>query len=154
MSVKGNQNAKKLKTKATKDKVYKSYCAWIATGKSKGSWRYSNRTGLRLTSRSMETYIKNTEDFPPEHKRQAEAASLEIWEKYGLDMMLGKIEKCQPALFQMFMRNKFGWDKKELNDKDTANLIVKAYHYAIEKDNDRKKKVKTIEVKPINSQSV
>ena len=27
-------------------------------------------------------------------------------------MMKGQVEKCQPAIYQMMMRNKFGWDKE------------------------------------------
>ena len=77
----------------------------------------------------MEDYIKKDVDFSTLHKKYAEAASLEIWEAKGLKMMQGLVDKCQPAIFQMFMRNKFGWDKKDSTDKDQANLIVQVVEH-------------------------
>ena len=134
MAIEGNQNAVKLRTKAQKLKVFKDYCAWIATGNSKEAWTY-DKDGLTLAWQAMEMYIKDDLELKPfKHlKRNAEAKSLQVWHGKGLKMMEGKVDKCQPAIFQMFMRNKFGWDKKDsLSDKDQASLIVKAVHYAIE----------------------
>ena len=131
---KGNDYNKALKTKAQKLKVFKDYCEFIATGKSKESWYY-HKDGLKIGWQSMETYIKTDQDLKPytHLKADAESESLRVFEAKGLNMMDGKVDKCQPAIFQMFMRNKFGWDKKDsLSDKDQASLIVKAVHYAIE----------------------
>ena len=111
VAAKGNDYAKKLKTKEDKDKVYKSYCAWIALGNSKEAWHYDDGR-ITLTWETVETYIKNDEDFLPIHKKIAETKSLDIWEKKGIEMMEGRVEKSQPAIYQMFMRNKFGWDKQ------------------------------------------
>lgn len=122
---KGNRSATKLKTPELKKDAYEQYCAWISTGNSKESWTFKHPK-LSLTSKTMEKYIRENEvDFPPIHKEQAEAESLRIWEARGLSMMLGQIEKCQPAIFQMFMRNKFGWDKENYGTKDTNEPLIK-----------------------------
>ncbi len=122
---KGNQSATKLKTPQLKKQAYEQYCSWIALGHSKESWTFKHSV-LSLTSKTMEKYIRESEsDFPPIHKELAEAESLHIWEERGLSMMLGKIEKCQPAIFQMFMRNKFGWDKENYGQKDTNEPSIK-----------------------------
>jgi len=121
---KGNQSAKKLKTAELKKDAYKQYCEWIATGKSKESWTFQHYK-MSLTSKTMEKYIRENEiDFPPIHKEEAEAQSLKVWEERGLAMMLGQIEKCQPAIFQMFMRNKFGWDKNDVLPQSTQQPML------------------------------
>ncbi len=122
---KGNQSAKKLKTPELKKDAYQQYCTWIALGNSKESWTFKHKD-MSLTSKTMEKYIRQSEiDFPPIHKLMAEAESLKIWEERGLSMMLGKLEKCQPAIFQMFMRNKFGWDKENYGAKETNEPLIK-----------------------------
>ena len=122
----GNNNNARLKTKEIKEKVYKDYCEHIAKGLSHRSWSY-DKDGIMLTWESMERYIREDVDLDPSYKQKAISASMVVWEKRGLDMMLGKIEKCQPAIYQMFMRNKFGWDKKapeviEENTSDNADV--------------------------------
>ena len=122
---KGNQSAKKLKTPELKKDAYQQYCTCIALGNSKESWTFKHKD-MSLTSKTMEKYIRQSEiDFPPIHKLMAEAESLKIWEERGLSMMLGKLEKCQPAIFQMFMRNKFGWDKENYGAKETNEPLIK-----------------------------
>jgi hypothetical protein len=113
---KGNKNGIKLKDDATKAEAYRQYCEWIAKGNSKEAWVFDHPT-LSLTSKTMEKYIHNDEiAFPPIHKQRAEAKSYEHWLDLGKRMMLGQIEKCQPAIYQMFMRNKFGWDKESVDE--------------------------------------
>ncbi len=122
----GNENNKALKTKEIKEIVYKDYCDHIAEGKSHKSWFY-NKDGIRCGWETIETYIKEDIDFDPLHKEEAMAKSLDHWEKIGKGMMVGKIERCQPALYQMFMRNKFGWDKQEI--KIEGNLSTKIINF-------------------------
>ena len=106
-------------------KAYESYCDWISQGHSQEAWRYKSDT-LTLTHKTMERYIREyPDDFPSIHKEMAKATSLSVWEERGLSMMIGQIEKCQPAIFQMFMRNKFGWDKEKLDQKETSMPLVK-----------------------------
>jgi hypothetical protein len=128
---KGNNYNKKLKDKATKDKVYKHYCEWIASGKSHKSWWY-DKDGLQLTWESIETYIKEDNDLDPKHKEMAVAMSFKIWEQLGYDMMVNKIEKCQPAIYQMMMRNKFGWDKLEQNKEENKGAFNNYYKNKVE----------------------
>lgn len=107
----GNKNGTKLKDADVRQQAYKSYCEWISQGKTKEAWVFEHPS-LSCTSKTMERYIReNPLEFPLIHKEIAEAKSYEIWLETGKQMMLGEISKCQPAIYQMFMRNKFGWDK-------------------------------------------
>jgi len=113
---KGNQNAIKLKDSAVKKEAYYQYCDWISKGNSKEAWVFDH-PDITLTSKTMDKYILNDPiEFPPIHKERAESKSYEHWLDLGKNMMLGKIEKCQPAIYQMFMRNKFGWDKESVDE--------------------------------------
>lgn len=109
---KGNKHAVKLKTPELKHEAYKQYCAWIASGRAKESFCFEHPE-LTLTHKTMEKYIREEPHvFPAINKEAAESKSYNVWEQKGMDMLDGKYEKCQPAIYQMFMRNKFGWDKE------------------------------------------
>jgi len=111
---KGNQNNKKFKKGDTDSRreAYKQYCAWVASGKSRQSFVFEHPT-LTCTYKTMDRYIREEPlNFPVEHMETAEAKSLAFWEALGFKMLVGEIVKCQPAIYQMFMRNKFGWDKE------------------------------------------
>ncbi len=114
---KGNKNAKKLTTPELRQEAYRQYCEWIAKGECKEAWCFEHPE-LTLTSKTMEKYIKeNPIEFPSLHKELAEAKSLAHWTSLGKDMMTSQ-QRCQPALYQMFMRNKFGWDKESAEEKE------------------------------------
>lgn len=123
---KGNQYNKKLKSKEIKEKVYKDYCNHVAKGWSRKSWYYE-KDGLTLSWETIESYIKNDEDFDPTHKQIAIAKALRLYEEWGKRMMMGDIKNPQPALFQIFMRNMFSWDKntekKEQNKEGFNNWL-------------------------------
>jgi hypothetical protein len=124
----GNQNATKLKTPELKAEAYRQYCAYIATGGTKEAWVFEHPE-VTLTHQTMEKYIEeNPFDFPPIHKKIAESKSYEHWLKIGIQMMLGEIKNCQPAIYQMFMRNKFKWDKEEQN-KIVEHAAVKVWEF-------------------------
>ena len=109
---KGNQLAKKLTTPELKADAYRQYCEHIATGLPKECWTFKHDE-MKLTSKTMEKYIRESpHDFPPIHKEFAEHLSYMVWIRRGISMMMGEIKGCQPAIFQMFMRNKFSWDKE------------------------------------------
>jgi hypothetical protein len=113
---KGNSNGTKLKDPDIRLEAYRQYCEHIASGKSKEAFVFDH-PNLKVTFKTLEKYIRNDPfEFPPIHKEIAEAKSFEHWCELGKQMMLGRIEKCQPAIFQMFMRNKFGWDKDDINE--------------------------------------
>lgn len=107
---KGNQAAKKLTSPELKLEAYRQYCDYIASGKCKEAWHFEHPE-LTLTWETMEKYIREDASvFEPYKKKVAEARSLEIWEQKGWDMLSGK-SKAEVALYQLFMRNKFGWDR-------------------------------------------
>ena len=111
-----NQNAVKLKTPEIKKEAYRQYCEYISKGGTKEAWTFEH-PDITLTWKTMEKYIaEDPIEFPPIHKNIAESKSYEEWLKLGKQMMLGQVEKCQPAIYQMFMRNKFSWDKPDLNE--------------------------------------
>jgi len=99
-----------------KQKAYESLCEHIGNGFSQDAWHYEDESdkNLTITFRTMYNYMKNEpEAFLPSKMQVAEAKSRRFFEDIGIRMMLGQIDKCQPAIFQIFMRNKFGWDKKQ-----------------------------------------
>jgi hypothetical protein len=113
---KGNKNGLKLKDPEVRQEAYRQYCKHIASGESKEAFVFQHPE-LTCTHKTMEKYIHdNPIEFPPIHKEIAESLSFLHWTDLGKKMMLGQIEKCQPAIFQMFMRNKFGWDKEDINE--------------------------------------
>ncbi len=130
---KGNDYNKKLKTQEVKEKVYRDYCDWIASGKSHKSWYY-DQNGLTLTWKTIERYIEEDEDLDPIHKEIAISKSLGIWEKMGIDMIEGKIQHCSPAVYQMFMRNKFGWDKPFEQKEDCRAIFNQTLNHLRNED--------------------
>ncbi len=113
---KGNKNGVKLKDPDVRQDAYRQYCQHIASGESKESFVFQHPE-LTCTYKTMDKYIhENPIEFPPIHKEIAESLSFLHWTGLGKQMMLGEIEKCQPAIFQMFMRNKFSWDKEDVNE--------------------------------------
>lgn len=113
---KGNKNGVKLKDPDVRQEAYRQYCQHIASGESKEAFVFQH-PNLTCTHKTMEKYIhENPIEFPPIHKEVAESLSFLHWTGLGKQMMLGQIEKCQPAIFQMFMRNKFSWDKEDVSE--------------------------------------
>lgn|SRR5574338_732928 len=121
----GNSNNNKFyKYPEECKKAFKSYLEWIELGNSPETWRYKSDT-MTLTKRSIDNYMREyPTDFPPQDKEAALAVSQKVWEERGLAMMLGQIDKCQPAIFQMFMRNKFGWDRETAVQKDSKAPLL------------------------------
>lgn len=124
---KGNKNGLKLKSPDIRQLAYKEYCAHIAQGLSKECFTFKHE-GLTCTFRTLERYIaENPVEFPPIHKEIAECESLKSWEMTAHDMAKGKIRNCQPAVLQMIMRNKFGWDRDDAEEvaECAADIILK-----------------------------
>ncbi len=113
----GNQNAVKLKDEEVLFTAYSAYCQWIATGRGKQGFvfDYEKEDGTKcfVTWQAIERCAqKNPTVCHPDHKERAENLAYQVWENTGIEMMTGKLEKCQPAVYQMMMRNKFSWDKE------------------------------------------
>lgn len=109
--------AKKLTTDELKKEAYDSFCDHLSKGNPKTSWCFV-KGDLTLTCETMETYIKNfPEEFPISKRRAAESLGLSTWIESGREMMTTQ-KKCQPAIFQIMMRNIFGWDKESKEDRE------------------------------------
>ena len=121
-AAKGNDYAKKLKTKEIKDKVYKDYCEHIAKGYPHKAWYYE-KDGLSICYKTIENYLDKDEDFPSSQKNIAEAKALRIYIDLGREIMMGNVEKAQPAIYQIFMRNMFSWDKPEVSKEEAKGAF-------------------------------
>lgn len=122
-ALQGNSNRLKIKTEHLQQVAYATYCNWIGMGRDKKGFvfEYEDENGNigHVTQGTIENYVKSQRfNLDPSQMDKAEAYSFQAWEAIGIQMMKGEIEKCQPAIFQMMMRNKFGWDK------DTKNSSV------------------------------
>ena len=138
VAVLGNQNAKKLKSIEIKQKVYKDYCDHIAQGWPRKAWYYE-KDGLSVCYKTMENYLKVDPDFPPSQKTIAEAKALRKYIEWGRAMMLGQVEKSQPVLFQILMRNMFGWDKDKESKTESKGMFNDWYNKEINKNKKKKK---------------
>ncbi len=124
IAMQGNENGLKLKEPDIRKQAYNQYCAWIAKGEPKEAWTFRHPE-LSCTYKTMEKYIKeNPLEFPPLQKELAESESYSTWFGMGKEMMLGRVDKCQPAIYQMIMRNKFGWDKPDKTENSTTQPLV------------------------------
>lgn len=106
----GNKFAAKRLSPEQRQKAYYSFCDHIAEGYSINAWHFEDGE-FKLSYKSMLTYIKDEDEFPPIHKEIAEAKSLKHWEKIVYDSARGINKEANTASLQMVMRNKFGWDK-------------------------------------------
>lgn len=108
----GNQYAKKLTTPELMQEAYRQYCEHLSKGFSRRGFVFKHPE-ISLTSKTMDKYIaENPKEFPSQHIEAAEEEGYHQWEKEGLSMMRGEVKNSQPAIFQMFMRNKYGWDRE------------------------------------------
>lgn len=125
MVVKGNKNGVKLKLPQIRQEAYRQYCNWIANGKPKKAWSFEHPKHT-CCWRTMEKYIvENPLEFQPLHKEIAHCKGYCRWFELGIKMVEGKIEKCQPAVYQMIMRNMFGWDRENSTNKETTEPLIK-----------------------------
>ena|SRR5215469_8368200 len=113
----GNTNNLKLKTEDVQKAAYMAYCQWIAAGRGKQGFVFDFETedGQKgfVTYQTVEKCLKDQRfDLDPSHMERAQNFSYQVWENTGIEMMQGKVDKCQPAIYQMMMRNKFSWDKE------------------------------------------
>lgn len=116
----GNKYRMALKDPDIRQKAYEQYCAHLAKGLSKKTWVFKHPE-FTCTAETFDKYLKDTEEFDPIHKKVALAQGNAIWEKHVIDSALGDNEKANTASLQMFMRNTYGWDKKEKEDVDEEN---------------------------------
>ena len=106
----GNKHAAKKMTPEQRQKAYHNFCDHLAEGYSIASWHF-DEDGVKLSYKTMLTYMKDEDEFPPIHKEIADAKSLKHWEKIVYDSARGINKEANTASLQMVMRNKFAWDK-------------------------------------------
>ncbi len=113
---KGNKCAQKLTTPELRQEAYRQYCDHLAHGYPKQAWCFEH-PDLTLCWKTMERYIKDyADEFPLSQRTRAESKGLKWWIDEGKDMMRTQ-DRCQPAIFQIMMRNIYGWDKETIEEK-------------------------------------
>jgi hypothetical protein len=121
----GNKYGVKLKDPAMRQRAYKAYCEWRAKGKSKRSFRFQEGK-CKCIWETLESYLKDEDEFDPIHMKYAEAEGFGHWEQIVEDSATGVNEKANTASLQMIMRNKYSWDKEsksqENHKADVAEL--------------------------------
>lgn len=121
----GNKNGVKLKAPEVRQEAFKQYIDHLSQGLPKQAWCFEHPE-FTCTFKTLEKYIRdNPCEFPPIHKEVAHAKSYKTWFEKGTTMMEGKVEKCQPAIYQMIMRNMFDWDKENSLQKETSAPLIK-----------------------------
>jgi len=122
---KGNKRGVKLKRPDIRQEAYIQYCDWIAQGMPKKAWSFEH-SEFTCCYRTMDKYIvDNPSEFPPITKEIAHCKGYRHWINEGKKMMIGEYKTCQPALYQMFMRNMFDWDKEKKSPESEAQPLVK-----------------------------
>ena len=139
MAPKGNQNAVKLRDPEIRQEAYNQYCDHLSKGKSKKSWVFEHPS-LRCTSELIEKIIKNEEEFDPLTKQIAEAKGYAYWEQKVIEHVLGLGDnKTNTAALNMWMRNRFGWDKPESSFSSQTQNSIDSLVLAIQKRRQEKK---------------
>ncbi len=131
---------KALGTPDLRKKAFKQFCDWVSKGNSPYTWVFVHPTA-KISGFRMNSYMKEfPEDMPPVDYEIAQAKSLHYWEGIGKELLNGVgPRKGNPAIYQMFMRNKFGWDKadnKKDKDDQLKTELVKFFNYYNIKDED------------------
>lgn len=113
---KDNKFALKLTTDELKQEAYKQYCDHLSKGYPKEAWWFEH-PDVTICFKTMENYIKESpKDFPTTHRTKAHSKGLKHWIDVGINMMTSQ-DRCQPAIFQIMMRNIYGWDKESVEEK-------------------------------------
>jgi hypothetical protein len=133
-ALKGNDNRLKVKSEESQKVVYEIYCQWLAAGRDKRGFvcEYIDENGKEnsVTYQTVENYVKKNPSVLDPHKQVcAESKGFACWEYTGIKMLNGEVKGCQPAIYQIFMRNKYGWDKEEkvstVNESDACRFMEK-----------------------------
>lgn len=137
MAPKGNQNAIKLRDPEVRQEAYRQYCDHLSKGNSKKSFVFEHPS-LRCTSELIEKLIKDEEEFDPLEKQIAEAKGYYVWEQRVIDHVLGD-KSINTAALNMWMRNRFGWDKPESFFGTQVQNSIDSLVLAIQKRREEKK---------------
>jgi len=122
---KHNKNRVAIKDPALRKKAFEKYCEWIAKGKSPDGFSFEEG-GVECCADTIQSYIeKDPVEFPAIKQRIAKAKGFARWEATLEQSADGINTKASTASIQMIMRNKYGWDKLNPNDReriDTSGL--------------------------------
>jgi hypothetical protein len=123
MALAGNQHGVKLKDPNVRQQAYQQYCHHLSLGNGKKSW-YFNHPEFRCTWETMEKYIKDHNEFDPFTKKIAEAKGYGVWEGLVQDAAKGINKDVNTAALQMYMRNKYKWDRADqVHDDDDGTAL-------------------------------
>ena len=114
----GNKKASKLTDPILRQEAYKQYCDHLASGRVKESWWYDDGE-TQLSWETMEKWLENEEEFPPELRKIGRSRGYKHWEGVVGDSAIGTNTKANPASLSMIMRNKYGWD----GDKNKTVIV-------------------------------
>ena len=117
LSMEGNTYRTALKDPEIRQEAYESYCEHISKGLSRRTWSFKKH-GCKCGPETMSKYIKDEKEFDPVHIEVAMAEGQAIWERRVIESALGTNKNANTASLQMFMRNTYGWDKPEKDDKE------------------------------------
>jgi len=123
MGRKDNDNLILNKSDKFQRLVYEQYCLHLAAGYPQNAFVLDlpDYPDYSITYKTIESLIKShPAKFPPHKKAVAYAKGLKGWIDLGKKMMLGEFEKrkVQPALYQLLMRNIYGWDKETPEEQE------------------------------------
>lgn len=69
---------------------------------------------------------ENPVEFLPLQKEIAECKSYATWFEKGTQMLTSDSKNCQPAIYQMIMRNMFDWDKETQSNKESSEPLIRS----------------------------
>ena len=126
----GNQNARKLHDPGVKQEAFEKYLAHLRSGMPKDAFAYETEDACVNHQMIDKMMADNPSEFPPHKRAAAENERYNNWLNRGLNMMDGKVPHCEPAIYQMMMRNMFKWDRKE--EEAPSNHFVDAQRIFVE----------------------
>lgn len=121
----GNLWGRGIKDAEERQIAYRSYCDHIMQGRFKYSWTYENpATNSHWTYETVERWIRETDEFPVDQLKVAEAKGFSTYEKLLVDSASGKNTRANVASLQMLMRNKYGWDKADKREVNAPEILA------------------------------
>src|SRR5579872_3782694 len=109
-----------------RQEAYRSFCEHLSGGFSQESFVFECDEGS-ISYKTMLTWIKDEDEFPPEQKQMAIAKGHKGWESVLYDAAKGKNPDANPACLQMIMRNKYGWDRRDDRAKEQEPELLASY---------------------------
>lgn len=104
--------------------AYQSYCDHLSQGKTRMSWSYYNKeTGSHWTYRTLEKWVKESDEFEPSAKEASIAKGLGVWEQRLIDSASGDNPRGNIAAIQIALRHR-GYESLLNRDTDIGELAL------------------------------